>query len=93
VNCVVVYIDDVNVFSKDKRDHIISHLRKIFNICRRYDISLNPKKYVFAVNEGKLLGFIVSKYGMMIEPKRTESISKIPFPHNKNSMQSFLGKN
>jgi hypothetical protein len=29
---------------------------------------------------------------MIIEPERTEAISKIPPPHNKNSMQSFLGK-
>jgi hypothetical protein len=48
-------------------------LRRVFNRCRRYGISLNPKKYVFAVDEGKLLGFIVSKHGMKIEPERTES--------------------
>jgi hypothetical protein len=90
-DCVVVYLDDVTVFSKDKKDHI-THLRRVFNRCRRYGISLNPKKYVFVVDEGRLLGFIVSKEGMMIEPERTESISKIPPPHNKKSMQSFLGK-
>jgi len=53
---------------------------------------MNPKKFVFAVNEGKLFGFIVSKDGMMIEPERNEAISKVPPPHNKKSMQSFLGK-
>jgi hypothetical protein len=70
---------------EDKRDHI-THLRKIFNRCRRYGISPNPKKYVFVVNEGKLFGFIVSKYGMMIEPRRTQEISIIYLPHNKKSM-------
>jgi hypothetical protein len=59
-------------------------LRRIFKRCRRYGISLNPPKNVFAVDEGKLLEFIVSKYGMNIEPKRTEVITKIPPPHNKN---------
>jgi hypothetical protein len=44
------------------------------------------------VDEGKLMGFIVSKHGMWIEPDRTEVIAKIPPPHNKKSMQSFLGK-
>jgi hypothetical protein len=38
------------------------------------------------------LGFVVSKVGIMIEPETTEAISKISFPHNKKSMQSFLGK-
>jgi hypothetical protein len=39
---------------------------------------LIPKNMYFVVDEGRLLGFIISKEGMMIEPERTESISKIP---------------
>jgi len=89
--CVVVYLDDVTIFSRDRKDHI-THLRKVFNRCKRYGVSLNPKKIVFAVDEGKLFGFIVSKHGMKIEPERTETISKIPPPNNKKSMQSFLGR-
>jgi hypothetical protein len=55
-------------------------LRRVFNRFRRYDISLNPKKYVFAVDEGTLLGFIVSKNGMKIEPERNDTIEKIIVP-------------
>ena len=44
------------------------------------------------MDEGKLLGFVVSNEGMMIEPERAEAISRIPPPHNKKSMQLFLGK-
>ena len=39
-----------------------------------YDISLNPKKCVFAVMEGKLLGHIVSKKGISIDPERIKAI-------------------
>jgi hypothetical protein len=53
--CVVVYLDDVTIFSRDKKNHI-THLRRVFNRCRRYGISLNPKKSMFAVDEGRLLG-------------------------------------
>ena len=45
---VVVYLDDVTVFSKNKKDHL-SHLRDVVEQCRKYDISLNPKKSVFAM--------------------------------------------
>jgi hypothetical protein len=83
---VVVYLDDVIVFSKDMTNHI-THLRKFFNRCKRYGISLNPKKSVFVVDEGKLLRSIVSKEGMMIEPERTQTISKILPHHNNKSMQ------
>jgi hypothetical protein len=79
------------MFSKDKKV-IVCHLRKIFGRCRRYGISLNPRKYIFVLNEGGILGFVVSKYGIMIEPGRVEAISKISYTHNKKSMQSFLGK-
>jgi len=85
-----VYLNDVTIFSRDTKYHI-THLKKAFNKCRRYGISLNPKKSIFVVDEGKLLGFIVSKHAMKIEPKRTEVISKIPPHHNKKAMQSFLG--
>jgi hypothetical protein len=55
--CVVVYLDDVTFYSK-REDHI-QHLTQIFERCRKYDISLNPKKTLFGVEEGKLLGHII----------------------------------
>ena len=82
---VVIYLDDVTIFSKDRADHL-SHLRKVFERCRKYGISLNPKKSVFAVTEGKLLGFVVSKQGINIDPERTHAISQISMPHSKKSM-------
>jgi hypothetical protein len=53
---------------------------------------LNPKKSFFAVEQGKLLGFIVSSKGMIIDPERTQFKSKLPPPTSKKSMQSFLGQ-
>ena len=87
---VVVYLDDVTVFSKNKEDHL-AHLWSILQRCHKYSISLNPKKSIFAVEQGKLLGFIVSSKGMIIDPERTQVISKLPPPSSKKSMQSFLG--
>ena len=39
-----------------------------------------------------MLGFVVSKQGINIDPERTRAISQISMPHSKKSMQSFLGK-
>ena len=88
---VVVYLDDVTVFFKNKRDHL-SHLRAMLEWCHKFDISLNPKKIVFAVEQGKLIGFIVSKDEIIIDLKRTQAIANLPPPSSKNAMQSFLGK-
>jgi hypothetical protein len=76
---VVVYLDDVTVFSKNKGDHL-AHLKYVLQRCRKYGIPLNPKKYVFAVEQGKILGYIVSNEGMIIDPERTQFISKLPPP-------------
>jgi len=86
---VVVYLDDITVFSKKRANHL-HDLKQIFERSKRYEISLNPKKSFFALNEGKLIGFIVSKDGMYIDPDRIKEISDISLPHKKKSMQSFL---
>ena len=87
---IVVYLDDVTIFSKRREEHAF-HLKQIFKHCRKYGISLNPRKCVFAVIEGKLLGHVVSKKGISIDPERIKSIEQIPLPHNKKGMQSFMG--
>jgi hypothetical protein len=43
---IVIYLDDMIVFSKIEEDHI-NHLQQIFRKCRRYGLSLNPKKYFY----------------------------------------------
>ena len=82
---VVVYLDDVTIFSKKREDHVFD-LKHIFYRCGKYGISLNPKKNIFVVLEGKLLGHIISKKGISIESERIEVISQIPLPHNKKGM-------
>ena len=86
----MVYLDDITIFSKKREEHAF-HLKQIFERCRKYGISLNPKKCVFAVTEGKLLGHIVSKTRISIDPERVKAIEQIPLPHNKKGMQSFMG--
>lgn len=88
---VIVYLDDVIVYSKDGDDHF-TLLKYIFERCKKCGISLNPKKSTFAIIEGKLLGFVVSKEGMFIDLERTKAIAKPTQPSSIKMMQSFLGK-
>jgi hypothetical protein len=67
-------------------------LKQTFEKCRRYGISLNPKKSHFSMEEGKLLGHIVSPEGIKIDPERVKAIQQIDIPRNKKSIQSFIGK-
>ena len=44
------------------------------------------------MEEGKLLGHIISKRGIKVDPDRVENIQQIGLPINKKEIQSFLGK-
>jgi transposase InsO family protein len=88
---IEIYQDDLTVVSKDRKDHL-SHLRIVFERCRKYGISLNPKKSVFGIDEGKLLGHVASQGGVSIDPERVQSIKDVRPPANRKSLQSFLGK-
>lgn len=85
---VVVYLDDVTFFSKKRFDHL-HHLKEIFEWCRKYGISLNPKKRIFVVFEGNILGHIIT---ITIDPSHLKAIAQIPLPSSKKCMQYFLGK-
>ena len=78
---MAVYQDDLTAYSKKAEDHC-GHLEKIFIRALEYGISLNPRKCVFGVTEGKLLGHIVSREGVKIDPERVAAIDKIPKPKN-----------
>lgn len=86
---VVVYLDDITVFSKTDEEHML-HLKLIFEKCRRYGLSLNLKKYHFTLSVGKMLGHIVAHVGVKINLERVKAISLIPFPRNKKEVQAFL---
>jgi len=75
---VLVYLDDITVYSSNHQDHL-QHL-KVFLKCRRFGISMNPKKSWFALEEGKLLGHIVSATGVKIDPKRVKEIQTLSVP-------------
>jgi hypothetical protein len=77
--------------SKDRKDRL-SHLRIVFERCKKYGISLNPKKSVFGIDEGKLLGHVALQGGVFIDPERVQSIKDVHPPTNRKSLQSFLGK-
>jgi hypothetical protein len=55
---------------------------EVFEKCRRFGISLNPKKSLFRLEEGKLLGHIISKDVIKIYPSIIEAIQKLEHPRN-----------
>jgi hypothetical protein len=73
------YVDDITIMSK-KQDNLIADLQETFNNLRKYNMMLNPTKYVFGVPAGQLLGFIVSHRSIEVNPEKTRPSSKSPGP-------------
>ena len=83
---VVIYMDDITMFSKNDQDHL-QHLRRVFLKCRKFGISLNPKKSNFSMEEGKILGHIIFEKGTRIDLDTVVAIYKIGMPRNKKEIQ------
>jgi hypothetical protein len=79
---VVIYFDDITMFSQSYKEHY-HHLEKVFLKCKNFGLSLNPKKSLFTMKEGKLLRHIVSVEGVRIDSRRVEAIQTLSLPRSK----------
>jgi hypothetical protein len=76
---VKAYIDDI-VVKSEKHWFLLDDLKEIFDNLRKFKMMLNPKKCVFDVSSGKLLGYMVSSRGIDANPKKVGAIKKLQ-PH------------
>ena len=76
---VEAYLDDLVAHSLKRASHP-AHLRAIFDCYWKYKIRLNPLKCYFCVVAGRLLGFIVSRHEIMVDPFKVEAILQLSAP-------------
>ena len=73
---IKVYLDDLAAHSRLRVRHPY-HLRLVFERCHHYQVSLNPHKCIFCITIGHLLGFIISKEGIRVDPLMVEEILQL----------------
>ena len=86
---VEVYFDEWTVFGLLKK-HVES-LRLMLAKCRKHQISLNLKKCIFCVLFGILLGHIVCKQELMVDPTKIAIIMNLPPPNSVRQLHTTLG--
>ena len=86
-----VYIDDMLIKSLRVEDHI-KHLKQSFEVLQKYNMKLNPTKYVFGVASGKFLGYIVMKRGIEENLEQIKSVLNIASPTCKKDVQKLIGR-
>ena len=70
---VVVFIDDILVYSKDTQEHE-HHLRIVLQTLRENQLFAKLSKCDFWLKEVSFLGHIVSAEGIRVDPVKIEAI-------------------
>ncbi len=85
-----VYIDDVLVASKTFEEHL-QHLRDVFLRLRSANLRLKPKKCGFLRDKIPFLGHIISRGGILPDPRNTEKVVNYPRPMDATGVRRFMG--
>ena len=81
-----VYIDDMLIKSVKAEVHI-THLVKVFQILKSYNMKLNPTKCTFGVFVENFLGFIVNRRGIEANPEKIKVVLDMLPPSNIKKIQ------
>ena len=87
---VVVFIEDILVYSKDREDHD-THLRVVLETLRKEQLYVKLRKCEFWLGEVSFLGHIVLQEGIQVDPKKIEVIIEWKPSRNVTEVRSFLG--
>ena len=87
---VLIYLDDILVFSKTLEEHI-QHLQQVFDTIRKNQLSLKVNKCHFFQEELKFLGHIISKEGIKPDAEKVKVVLDWPTPVKQTDVRAFLG--
>ena len=87
---VVVYFDDILVYSKSMQEHV-EHLRSVFQNLREQRLFSNFQKYHFFTDNIVFLGYVMSSEGVKMDPSKVEDIESWPVPKSIHNVRSFHG--
>ncbi|KAD4178969.1 hypothetical protein E3N88_27560 [Mikania micrantha] len=76
---VIVFIDDILVFSKSKNEHE-DHLRTVLETLRKKNLYAKFSKCEFWLEQVAFLGHVVSAEWITMDPAKVETITKWPRP-------------
>lgn len=87
---VVVYLDDILVFSKSAAEHE-RHLRLVLQRLREHKLYARAEKCHFNKPEVEFLGHIVGADGVKVDPRKVKAVEDWPVPTSVHELRSFLG--
>ena len=83
-------MNDITIYGS-AFDECLVNLEAVLNRCIEKDLVLNWKKCHFMVQQGIVLGHIISKQDIEVDKAKVELIVKLPSPTNVKGVRQFLG--
>jgi hypothetical protein len=87
---VVVYFDDILVYSKSLDEHI-EHLHCVLAVLRKEKLYANLKTCSFCLDKVVFLGYLVSGKGLAVDEEKVKAIKEWPTPKSITEVRSFHG--
>jgi hypothetical protein len=87
---VVVFIDDILIFSKAKEEHE-KHLRLVLERLRSNKLYVKFSKCEFWLTKVAFLGHVISTGGVSVDPGKVRDVLNWMPPTTTSEIQSFLG--
>ncbi|WVZ84898.1 hypothetical protein U9M48_031868 [Paspalum notatum var. saurae] len=87
---VVVYFDDILIYSESLNKHI-EHIKCVLAVLRNECLYANLAKCNFCTDKVVFLGFVVSAHGVEVDEEKIKAVREWKPPQNVSQVQSFLG--
>ena len=87
---VVIYLDDILVFSKNEKDHE-NHVRLVLEKLCSVGLYAKLEKCIFHQPQVEFLGYIISGEGLSMDPKKIEVVISWKRPSTVRDVHCFLG--
>jgi hypothetical protein len=87
---VVVFIDDILIYSKTKEDHA-NHIRVVLQRLRDHRLYAKFSKCEFWLDSVKFLGHTISSEGISVDPTKVQEVMDWKPPTSVHQIRSFLG--
>ena len=88
--CVLIYMDDILIFSKSAEEHC-QHVCQVFEHLNKKRWHVEQKKCMLFLEEVEFLGHVISSKGIKVAHDKVDAVKSWPKPETVQDVQTSLG--